>query len=280
VSTDPLAALSGDERNAYDAVYSELQQFGLQSLAPDLLNYATQGYGSDTITLSLQNTPAWKARFAGNDIRLKNGFGVLSPADYIATESQLIATSKAFGLPSGFYDNPTDVAGLIGANISPSEFQNRAQDAWNYTLNADPAAHQALQNFYGVGADHAAAFFIDPTKAQALVDKQAASATMGAIALRNGVTGLGVGQAENFYAQGVTTAQAQQGLQQLGMVEPNLLSAANRFGSSYGAQDALSDFVAGNAQAARQRQTVTAEEQSLFSPTGGVTSGQPALGSF
>ena len=279
-ATDPLAALSGDQRNAYAAVYQELQQEGLTALAPKLLQFAQQGFDSDTIALELQNTQEWKTRFAGNEQRVKNGFSVLSPADYLSTEAQLIATSKAFGLPSGFYDNTADVANLIGMNLSPAEYQARAQDAWNYTLNADPAAHQALQDFYGVGADHAAAFFIDPAKAQALVDKQSASATMGAIAIRNGVQGLGVNQAENLYAQGVTTAQAQQGLQQLGLVEPNLLAASQRFGSSYNAQDAVNDFVAGNAQAQRQRNYLSAEEGSEFSPTGGVVVGQPSLGSF
>lgn len=277
---DPLASLTGDQRNAYTAVYQELAQFGLQVLAPDLLSYARQGFGSDTIQLELENTKAWKDRFAGNEERIKNGFGVLSPGDYIATESQLIATAKAFGLPAGFADSPATVASYIGMDISPAEFQDRATQAWNFTMNGDPAAHQALQDYYGVDQSHAVAFFLDPQKAQALIDKQAASATIGAIARRNNVSGLNVTGAENLYAQGVTQGQAQSGLSRLGQVEPDLLAAAQRAGVNYNDQSAIQDFVAGNATAQRQRFNVAQNEESMFQPSGGVVSGRPAQGSF
>jgi hypothetical protein len=275
-----LGELSGSQRDAFSAVETLFASYGLASLAPDILTYVQQGYGGDTISLLLQNTDAYKQRFAGNAVRQKNGYAVLNPGEYLALEAQYKQISQSYGLPQGFYDNPQDFVNLIGNDISANEYQDRAQQAYTFTSGADQASMQAIQQFYGLGQSDVAAYFLDPSKAQSLIDKQAAAATIGALAIRNNVQGLQVGQAEQFVNQGVTGSQAQSGMQRLGMIEPDILAGAQRAGVQYNSQDALNDFVGGLASEQRKRLQISQNEESMFQPEGGVSTGHPFVGSF
>src|SRR5581483_4049481 len=78
---------SGVDPNAFAQLQATFDSYGLSSLVPDIKNYLQQGYTNDTISLLLQQTDAYKQRFAGNTLRAKNGLAVLSPADYLSLEA-------------------------------------------------------------------------------------------------------------------------------------------------------------------------------------------------
>src|SRR5690348_11115489 len=61
-----LEGLPGQERDAYAALKTLFDSYGLGSLAPKILQYLQNGFGADTITVLLQQTPEYKQRFAGN----------------------------------------------------------------------------------------------------------------------------------------------------------------------------------------------------------------------
>src|SRR5213075_88659 len=96
--------LKGSELDAYLAVNALFKSYGLESLAPKIFDYVKNGYSGDTISILLQDTKEYKARFAGNEARKKAGLPVLSPADYLATEASYKQIMQQAGLPSGFYD--------------------------------------------------------------------------------------------------------------------------------------------------------------------------------
>src|SRR5205085_5571275 len=61
--------LKGPERDAFLALSNEFKRFGLESLAGKIFEYVKQGFGADVIALLLQDTPEYKQRFAGNELR-------------------------------------------------------------------------------------------------------------------------------------------------------------------------------------------------------------------
>lgn len=253
-STDPLGALTGDQRNAYSALTNLFNSYGLGSLAPDILKYVQQGFNSDTISLELQNTDAWKQRFSGNQIRLKNGLPVLSPADYIATEQSYRQSMRAAGLPAGFYDSPSDFSNFIGSDVSPSEMNNRIQLASQATLTASPQYTQALREM-GLSHGDLTAYFLDPGKALPLLQQQSATAAIGSEAI---VRGLGFDQsyAKQLAQAGFSQSQAAQGYGQIAQEFGSLQQAAGAFGTNYGFQT---------------------EEQAVFQPGAGTGGENAAL---
>ena len=231
-SGDPLSLLTGDQRNAYSALVSIFNSYDLGSLAPDILKYVQQGFNSDTISLLLQNTDAYKQRFAGNQIRLKNGYSVLSPADYIATEQAYRQSMRAAGLPQGFYDSPSDFTNFIGSDVSASEMNSRIQLASQATLTASPQYTQALKQM-GLSQGDLTAYFLDPQKALPLLQQQSATAAIGSEAIVRGLT-FDQGYAQQLAQAGFSQSQAAQGYSQIAGEFGRLQQAGQNFGLNYG----------------------------------------------
>ncbi|MDE2469010.1 MAG: hypothetical protein KGL35_09800 [Bradyrhizobium sp.] len=266
---DPLSGLPTDQRNAYASLQTMLQQYGLESLAPQILNFVKQGYTGDALNYLLSQTPEYKQRFAGNDLRIKNGLAPLSPADYLNTEAAYRQVLQASGLPSGFYDSHNDFNNLIGSDISATELQSRAQDAYTFTQNAvDPNVRQAFQTYYGVNDGHLAAYFLDPKVGTDVINRQVAAAQIGGAAQTNGLD-IGKANAERYANLGVTYAQAQSGAAQAGLVKNDTLNAAQRFGVSYNQQDLADTFIGGLASAQRKQRQLSNSEGALFAGTNG-----------
>lgn len=269
--------LVGEQRDAYVALQSVLQQWGLQSLAPSILNYVKQGYNNDTISFLIQQTPEYKQRFSANDKRVANGLAPLSPSDYLAVERSYRQVLQSNGLPAGFYDSPSDFTNMIAADISPSELNDRAQHAFNYVNQIDPQARAEWQAYYGVDAGHLAAYFLDPKQAQAVIDRQSAAVDIGAAAKQQGLFGPNRQTAERYADLGISQQQAQQAYQKVASVLPEESNIAARYGQKLGETDLAEEFVGGLASAARKRKQLNDLEQSQFTATNSSTPGSFGL---
>jgi hypothetical protein len=241
----------------------------------DWVTNAPDGDDGSWIRDQIRKTQVYADRFAGNEERRKNGFGVLSEREYIDTENAMETTLRNYGLPADFYDNPArDFAKIIGLNKSPQEVEANAKHAWEFTQSADPAMKRALSDLYGVNDDaDIAAYFLDPEKGQALIEKRATAATLAAIADRNGIR-IGRFDAERFTDQGVSTAEAQRGFGDAAQAASGLAAVGSRFGEQYTSADAVDDFVGGSAKATDKRRRVAGSEAALFNGGGS----QPAAG--
>lgn len=228
--------LSGDKRDAYGALLQEFRNFGLESLAPKIFDYVQKGYSADTISLLLQETPEYKKRFAGNEIRAKAGLPVLSPQDYLSLEQQYRQELREGGMPSGFYDQTSDFANLIGKDVSPSELQSRISIANNATNLANPAYKNALKQLYGLSDGQVAAYFLDPERALPLLQKQASATALGAEALKQGLQ-LNAAHLEAYATAGVTASQAASAYAQIAQTLPDYRAAASSFGETFTQSD-------------------------------------------
>lgn len=263
--------LTGDQRNAYAALQSLFKTYGLDSLAPRILEYVQKGYEADTVSLLLQDTTEWKQRFIGNEARVKAGLKALTPSEYLALEDSYKQTMRAYSMPAGFWDQPSDFAKLMSNQVSPDELRSRAASAWQFVQNTSSAERQKLRDYYGIDDAQVAAYFLDPEQGQAVIEKRAAAAGFGGIASRQGFN-VGRQMAETWVDQGVSQAQVTQGAADAaGAYEP-LDVMGRRYGQRYTQDDAMNDFVGGLASARRKRQKLAENESASFSGATGTAS--------
>ena len=264
--------LTGANRDAYDLLTNLFAGYGLGSLAPKIYDYIVNGYSADTISILLEQTPEYKQRFAGNELRTKAGLAVLSPQDYLNTEASYRQVMASAGLPASFYDSPSDFAQWIGNDVSPTEIQSRVQLATAATVNAPPEMKQALQAFYGIDESSITAYFLDQTRALPLLTKQAQAATFGAEALQRGLLA-DRGRMEDYVNEGLTQSTISSGFQKVAADLPNLQALAQRFGTTFSQAEDEGDVFGTNSQAAAKVKRLASQERGLFGGTSSASSG-------
>jgi hypothetical protein len=254
--------------------------YGLGSLAPKITEFIQQGFSPDTVALKLQETPEYQQRFIGNETRRKAGMPVLSPGEYLALESDYRQIMRASGLPSGFYDEPSDFAKFIGVDVSPTELKQRVDIAALSLENADPFYTRQLQQYYNMNSGDMLAYVLDPDRALPLITRQAKAAQFGAEAARQGLS-IQLPTAEQFAGLGVTQEEARSGFEQVAMIQPE----AERLSAVFAGQEEGVELegtvsaVFGGDQSADYRkriQRLSEMEQSLFAGQSGV--GRASLG--
>lgn len=273
--------LQGPQRDAYAALTDLFGGYGLSTLAPKIFDYVKQGYSSDTISILLQQTPEYQQRFAGNLARQKAGLPVLTPAQYLATESAYRQVLQSAGLPKGFYDSHADFTNWIASDVSPTEIKTRADEA-TAVANGNPELKQALQQMYGVSEGDIAAYFLDQSRAEPILRKREQAAEIAAAGLQRG---FGIsGNAEYFAAQGITTAQAQQGYGIIAQEFQPMQRLAQIYGTTWSQGEAeMSVFSPGTLgggaaqgpateSAAQKQRRLASQERAMFSEQAGASS--------
>jgi hypothetical protein len=277
-----INSLSGANRDAFVALETLFTSYGLGSLVQPIFNYIQQGYSQDTITLLLQQTPQYQQRFAGNAIRQKNGLAVLDPADYLATEASYYQIVQSSGLPSSFYDQPSDWVNWIGNDVSPTEVQDRVQMAQTATEQAPPDLVQALGQM-GVPQSSLVAYFLDDSKALPILQTQFNAAQIGAAALRNNLV-MDPGRATMMANMGVTVDQANTAYQQIGATLPTLEELGKVYNQNFTQQTAENADLLGSGQAQFETSQLEAQESASFSgnvgAAGNQATGQATSGKF
>lgn len=248
---------------------STLHSWGLDTLVPDLNSLIVAGdTNSDTLSLALSQTTAYKTRFSANADRIAAGLPALNPAQYIATEEQYRNILQSYGLPSGFYDKPQDFHDFIAKDISPTEMDSRAKIAHEQYLNA-PDATKQLWASYGFSKGDAIASILDPDVATSLIQDRGAQVGIGGAAAQHGIA-VSQPRAQQFQQAGVTLSQAQAAYAQIAQAQPFDQQIAARFGGTFGQADEENSLLLNDAAAANKRQTMYSEEDALFKAHGGA----------
>jgi hypothetical protein len=266
--------LTGANRDAYLLLTDLFKQYGLPTLAPKIFSYIQNGYSADTIAILLQDTPEFKQRFAGNEVRKKQGLAVLSPADYLATEAAYRQVMASAGLPKTFYDSPADFAQWIGTDVSPTEIKSRVDLASASTVTASPQLKNQLKLFYGIDDASITAYFLDQKRALPLLQKQEAAAAFGAEAASRGLV-TDRQRMEDYVTSGLSQSQASQGFQQVAEELPNLQALAQRFGTSFGqVEEEQSVFGTGRGAAAvEKKKALASQERAMWNGSGAASPG-------
>lgn len=236
----------GDAQDVISAVWSFAQE------NPNLVN------NTDLLINSARNTATYKARFKGNEARVKKGLPELSPATYIKYEDAFKSALRRAGMPAGFYDDEASLATFIGNDVDPDELNERIQLGYQAVKQADPQVVAELRRLYPVGDGDLAAYFIDPERARPTFDKyeaqrQARAAAIAAEAQKQASMTLTQQEAESLARQGVTGETARQGFgaieQSRGLFEPQMageeaISREEQIGAAFGTSAAAQQRIA------------------------------------
>jgi hypothetical protein len=270
-TTTEAKTLSGSASNELKAI---LRRYGLDGLfdplAAALIGDPSLIKNTDALFGSIRETTQYQTRFKGNIERAKKNLPLLSEAEYISQEQAYLTVNKNLGLPRGFYDTQADYANFIANDVSPVEYNNRIQQAYNVVKNSDPEVLNQLKMFAPELQDaDLAAYILDPSRSGQEIERKARAATIAAAGKTSGGMQLTAQQAESLALQGVSTQAAQQGFAQIGQT-------AGLFRPLQGEETITQqDILAGtftNEQAAQQRiARRRRRRQAEFEAGGGLT---------
>lgn len=219
------------EKSARSIIREFLSEWGLGGLEDMLYErvVADQDLSDTRLINEVRKTPEYAARFPGMKMRQDQGRVAISEREYLADERAYKQLMQRAGLPTGFYDDPSDFAKFIGGDVSPDELGRRIQQGYQAIAQADPSVRDAMRRFYGVTDGELAAYMLDPGRAESIIMQQAATAQLGAAAAR-----MGFGESADRLAA--------ERMQRLGVTEQE---AEQAFGFLSGAQELLSPLEAG-----------------------------------
>jgi len=202
----PAAGVSSEsaqaQMSAYDTMYNDLTNWGLQDLASQMYDVITKNGDMTNVNGAmawLRQQPEYKAKFPGNAILMANGQKPMDENTYMQLENNYLGVAHTYGLPVGFLSTQ-EMGQLIGNNVSASEFQSRVQYGYDMAKNADPATKEYLQRWYGVGHGDLAAYYLDPQRGMDAIYKQNVSAGAAGKAVDVGFGNLSKAQAQEIAA--------------------------------------------------------------------------------
>jgi hypothetical protein len=271
-------------QSAYDLLYSQFKQYGLEALVEPLKGLITTGVSPSEFTIKLRESDVYKKRFAGNAARIQKGLRALDEAEYIALEDQYQNVMRNYGLPSSYYEKgqygvQPGFTNLIAGNVSASELEERVQRATDFMDKGPKAYVDAIKQFYPeISRGDLLAYVLDPENALTKINAKIGAAKIGGEYLRAGL-GADVNRAEFLQREGVTGEAARQGAQAVLNLAPRGSMLADIYKTGpYGQAEVEEEVygLAGAAEAKKLREKITKMEGASFS--GGAGTAQGALG--
>lgn len=267
-----LEGMPGQERDAYAALTTLFTAYGLGSLAPKILNFLQNGFGSDTITILLQGSDEYKNRFAGNEARKQAGLQVLTPAEYLSTEASYRQLLQAAGIDPALM-NHQQYSEWIGKDISPTEIKSRVDLAVQASVNSDPWV-QANLGYFGINAMDSASYFLNDKNPLPVMQKKMNDAQIMAAGNQLGLH-VDPGRAAVWDSMGVNYQQAQNAYGKVSDLLPQTAKLAQLYTNQtpYGlnSQAQLEDqFLASDGNAQLATENLSKQETATFSGQGGV----------
>ena len=279
MATSAASAQARSERqSAYDLLYSQFKEYGLESLVEPLKGLIISGASPSEFTIKLRETDAYKKRFAANEARIKSGLRALSEAEYIRNEDAYQEVMRRRGLPPEYYAKgdmgiQKGFEALLSGDVSSTELEDRIVTAQDRVLNANPEIAAQLKQFYpGISNGDILAYVLDPANAINQIKRKVTAAEIGAAA---GTYGLAttVGRAEQLAGAGVTEATALQGFKTISQVGPRAGVLAQYYKQDpYTQETAEKEFfgLTGAREAEMQRKKLTELETRAFQGSAGA----------
>jgi hypothetical protein len=268
-------------KSAYDLLYTQFKNYGLESLVEDVKGLIMTATSDAEITMGLRASKNYQNRFAANAQRVAKGLKALDEATYLGMEDQYQELMRQYGLPASYYAK--DATGkqvgfeqLIANDVSNIELNDRLMVAQDRVLKSNPEVLQALKNFYpDISNGDILAYTLDPKNAIKDIQRKVTSAEIGGAAARSGLT-TNVSDAEYLQRYGVTKESAERGYTTIA----GGLQRGSELASIYG-EDPYTQATAEQeifnvpvAQEARkQRQKITGLEKATFGGQSGLTAG-------
>jgi len=273
---------TGAPQSAYAIIGQDLERYGLGSLTEFVNNlvFKENVLDENIIRGRMRETEQYKQRFAGNEIRRKAGYNVLSENEYLYLENAFRQQLRSADMPEGFYDSNEDFNNLIGGDVSVAELATRVNQGYEAVKNADPQVIQEMQRIYGINESQLAAYFLDPKKAAPMLVQQAKSAQIAAEATRQAGITLTGQMGEQLAQAGVDAVQARQGFTAVAQAKELFSAIAGEPTDSFTQAEQIGAVFGTDAAAAQRLRKKANERTAMFQGGGGFAGqgqGQTAL---
>ena len=189
------------KNSSYQTLDQWLQSVDLGAIAPEVYKWTMQDNITNPKELMnmVRKTSQYKSTFSGLIAQqaeaAKNGTKPLTESTYLTLVNSYQATAQAAGLPTGFLTTPdpktgkSPIANLVAGNVSASEFSQRIAMGYQ-AVNALPQnIQQQFMQQHNIGQGGLVAYFLNPTAAAPVLERQALSANLGYTAQTAGLQG-------------------------------------------------------------------------------------------
>ena len=265
-------------QSAYDLLYSQFKQYGLESLVEPLKGLITTGVSDAEFTIKLRESDAYKKRFAANAQRIAKGLTALDEATYLAKEDAYQNLMRNYGLPDTYWKKDpmgtqTGFEQLIANDVSAVELEDRLMLAQDRVLKSAPEIADTLKKYYPeITNGDILAYALDPKNALNNIKRKVTAAEIGGFAAIQGAEPLSLARTEELMGAGVTGAQAKEGYQTVVPLAERGGQLAAIYGESpYGQQQAEAEIfgLKGGAEARKQREKISGMEKAAYSGQSG-----------
>ena len=222
------AANKAGRQSAYDLLYSQFKQYGLESLVESIKDLIQKDVSPSQFTIELRNSPAYLKRFAANAARVKAGYKALDEGTYLALEDSYQNLMRNYGLPSSYWEKgelgvQPSFEKLIAGNVDPVELEQRLVQAVDQIEKGPKEYMNAIKEFYPeISRSDLLSYVLDPENALKTIQSKVKAAQIGGEYMRAGL-GTQVGRAEELARQGVTADIARASI-------PTIMETAQRGG--------------------------------------------------
>lgn len=268
---------------ARDEALDILREFGLEGLIGNL-DTAIQDdpdqfsgpYAINAVFRAVRDTPQYKTRFRGLELRKQRGLRPITEQDYLTIEKEFQDVLRNNGMPKGFYDSQEDFANFIGNDVRSDELNNRIQSGYRAVMETEPGTKEELKRLYGLNDSDIAAFLIDPTRFQQTEAVKKAEAARRANAAREQGLQLTAAQSEELVARGVGQSTAQQGFAEIAQTQ-ELFRPMAEGEQAIGVQEQIAGTFGTNAAAAQRIASRRRQRQAEFEAGGGLVETQQGI---
>lgn len=228
-----------EQRQIAETIKAVFSQYGLASLNSLIEQYARQDMSGAAIEIALRQTPEYKQRFPAMEALVAKKRAI-TEAEYIDYERTASALERQYGLPQDMLMGR--VTDLLTNEVSMSELNDRVVLAASAAIQAPQDFRQTMSQYYNIDTGGLTAYFLDPTVATPLLEKQFASSVIGTEARRQGI-GIDVYGAENLQELGISREQARVGFGQVARAQPltegrgDIVSQEQLIGGTFGATE-------------------------------------------
>lgn len=290
LETAKAEQIAAQRKSAFDVIREKFTQMGIKEVGDDIAAiFAGKGvdrFGkafdeipttSEGFYLQLINTKSYYDRFGSvNEARLKQGYKALDEKTIVGMEDEYQKVLTSYNMPTGFYDQTQDFQMFLKNNLTNVDVANVIQAYKDFVqTGTDSNVRKQLKDLYGIGDEAIAAYMIDPTKGQSILENIAGKNMNTAAALIEGLTAEEANLAQGYGAGSLGYSTQRQKYSQVQRELQTTGNLAAIYGENFGAKEAIAAEFGGDVQAQAQAARIKATGAAQF---GGTTAiGRTAL---
>jgi hypothetical protein len=269
-----------ERQSAYDLLYAQFKQYGLESLVDPLKGLIISGASPAEFTVKLRDSEPYQKRFAANKQRIANGFKAIDEATYLALEDKYQSIMQNYGLPASYYAKgdmgiQPGFEKFIAGNVDPVTLEERIMQGVKINKGSQTLIDTAKQFYPNLTDGDFLAYTLDPKNALSDIKRKVTAIEIGGAATQSGLQ-TNVARAEELGRYGVDQATAEKGYSTIGAgLQRGSQLAAIYQEDPYTQTTAEQEIfnIPGAQEARKARQKITGLEKAAFGGQTGITSG-------